>query len=99
MSTKTPSSSLSSLPYVNMFSALRILLMPSQTVSKSIEQYCIAIEELFMREMTPAKRDSGSERDERTSAWLTRARALYQDKKLEAFPFKPTVSGSYIAWC
>lgn len=45
-----------------------------------------------MREMTPAKRDSGSERDERTSAWLTRARALYQDKKLEAFPFKPTVS-------
>lgn len=44
-----------------------------------------------MREMTPAKRDSASERDERTSAWLTRAKALYQDKKLEAFLFKPTV--------
>lgn len=36
-----------------------------------------------MREVTPPKRDSGSDRDERTHAWITRAKALYnQDKKL-----------------
>jgi len=64
----------------------------NQTVSKAIEQYASAIESLFMVETTPSERDSGHEKDERTSAWLTRARALYQEKKLEAFMFKPTVS-------
>jgi hypothetical protein len=62
----------------------------SQTISKAIEQYCAAIEELFMREVMPPKRDSDGDRDERTSAWLTRAKALYQDKKLEMFKFQPT---------
>lgn len=44
-----------------------------------------------MRELTPPKRDDDLERDERRSAWLTRAKALVQEKKLDAFEFKPTV--------
>lgn len=72
-------------------------LPPVQTVSKAIEQYCVEIEMLYMAEMEPP-RDGEEERDERTSAWLTRAKALMQEKKLEMFQFKPTVSSGQSQW-
>ena len=44
-----------------------------------------------MREVAPSKRTSQSETDDRTHAWIIRAKALYnQDKKLVMFPFQPT---------
>lgn len=74
-----------------MLGSCRLRSMTLQTISKAIEQYCIAIEELYMREMAPRKRDSSAERDERTHAWITRAKALYnQDKKLVMYQFQPT---------
>lgn len=45
-----------------------------------------------MREMTPPKRSDSEDVNERTSAWITRAKALYQEKKLEQFQFRSTVS-------
>lgn len=65
----------------------------SATISKAIEQYASAIEGLFIMETAPVRRQADNERDERSSAWLVRAKALYQEKKLEAFQFQPTVSG------
>lgn len=46
---------------------------------------------MFMWEVAPPKRDHDNDRDERTHAWITRAKALYnQDKKLVMYQFLPS---------
>jgi hypothetical protein len=65
--------------------------MDMQTISKAIEEYCAKIEQLFMAEMFPRAGEE-QEADERTSAWLVKAKGLYAgDKKVQPFSFKPTV--------
>ena len=45
-----------------------------------------------MTEMFPVRDGAVVEADERTSAWLTKAKGLYQaDKKVEPFSFQPEV--------
>jgi hypothetical protein len=64
-----------------------------QTISKAVEEYCNILENMFAKEMAPSKstQETGAE-DERTHAWLVKAKGLYQGQaKPEAFTFTPEV--------
>lgn len=70
--------------------SLRILTMlPLQTISKSIEQYCYSIEDLFMSDMFPRSSTNDVDREATRSAIFKRARMAVQgEKKPESFQFK-----------
>jgi hypothetical protein len=64
-----------------------------QTISKAVEEYCNIVESMFAHELMPSKgeRDTAAD-DERTHAWLVKAKGLYQGQsKPEAFTFTPEV--------
>ena len=65
-----------------------------QTIAKSIEQYSLRLETLFLAEMFPRLEEGGLEQDvARPSAWITKARfAVQGDKKVEPFVFQASVS-------
>lgn len=66
-----------------------------QTIAKAIEEYCQKIEGLFMSEMFPARPEEADNVDEQRSAWLVKAKGLYQaDKKAEPFALDPAVGTS-----
>ena len=69
-----------------------------QTIAKAIEEYCQKIEGLFMSEMFPARPEEADSVDEQRSAWLVKAKGLYQaDKKAEPFALDPAVGEPYRA--
>jgi hypothetical protein len=78
---------------INAFFVTRL----SESVAKAIEEYCEQLERLFVAEMFPPTINAKTgmadpETDERTSAWLVRARGLVQtDKKIEPFSFQEAV--------
>lgn len=64
-----------------------------QTISKAIEEYCAKIEQLFMAEMFPRIAEE-PETDEKTSAWLIKAKGLYSGfgkQTAQPFSFKAEV--------
>jgi hypothetical protein len=69
----------------------------AQTISKSVEQYCRRIEELFMEEMFPRPSDPYLQ-PQKQSAWLEKAKgALTSEKKIEPFNFTAEVCVSCIS--
>jgi hypothetical protein len=71
-------------PYRN----ARFLTSMAKTVSRSIEQYCSMIEELFMEEMFPRSAE-GQDASQKQSAWMVKAKQTLQgEKKVEPFHFQ-----------
>ena len=69
----------------------------AQIISKSVEQYCRRIEELFMEEMFPRPSEPYLQ-PQKQSAWLEKAKgALASEKKIEPFNFTAEVCVSRIS--
>ncbi|UZJ54161.1 hypothetical protein CBS101457_003481 [Exobasidium rhododendri] len=68
----------------------RFLTSMAKTVSRSIEQYCSMVEEMFMEEMFPRSAE-GQDASQKQSAWMIKAKQTLQgEKKVEPFHFQAT---------
>lgn len=66
------------------------LLLPLQTLSKLMDQYCNTIEEMFLSEMFP--REPVDPLVPKENAWIVKAKLTLQgEKKIEPFNFIPAV--------
>jgi hypothetical protein len=76
---------------MNLESSMHCLTSYAQIISKSMEQYCRRIEELFMEEMFPRPSEPFLQ-PQKQSAWLEKAKgALTSEKKIEPFNFTAEV--------
>jgi hypothetical protein len=75
-------------PYRN----ARFLTSLAKTISRSIEQYCNRVEELFMEEMFPRTAED-QDASQKQSAWMIKAKQTLQgEKRVEPFHFQTSVS-------
>ena len=78
-----------SLQWPDPYRNARFLTSMAKTVSRSIEQYCTRVEELFMEEMFPRSAE-GQDASQKQSAWMVKAKQTLQgEKKVEPFHFQP----------
>lgn len=78
-----------SLKWPDPYRNARFLTSLAKTISRSIEQYCTRVEELFMEEMFPRTAD-GQDQNMKQSAWMVKAKQTLQgEKKIEPFHFQP----------
>ncbi|PWN50695.1 hypothetical protein IE53DRAFT_82315 [Violaceomyces palustris] len=78
-----------SLKWPDEYQNARFLTSLAKTISRSIEQYCNKVEELFMAEMFPRTAE-GQDAAQKQSAWMVKAKATLQgEKKIEPFHFQP----------
>lgn len=76
-----------SLQWPDPYRNARFLTSMARTISRSIEQYCARVEEMFMEEMFPRTNDG----QEKQSAWMVKAKQTLQgEKKVEPFHFQPS---------
>ncbi|CEH19367.1 GRAM DOMAIN-CONTAINING PROTEIN 4 [Ceraceosorus bombacis] len=81
---------ISSMDWPDPYSNARFLTSLAKTVSRSIEQYCNRVEELFMEEMFPRTADD-QDAQSKQSAWMVKAKQTLQgEKRVEPFHFQPT---------
>ncbi|PWN34293.1 uncharacterized protein FA14DRAFT_168557 [Meira miltonrushii] len=74
-----------SLQWPDAYQNARFLTSMARTISRSIEQYCAKVEEMFMEEMFPRTSDG----QEKQSAWMVKAKQTLQgEKKVEPFHFQ-----------
>ncbi len=79
------------------FSKRLFLTGNAQIISKSLEQYCRRIEELFMEEMFPRPSEPYLQ-PQKQSAWLEKAKgALTSEKRIEPFNFTTEVRACRIS--
>ncbi|KAN0065532.1 hypothetical protein ACQY0O_001369 [Thecaphora frezii] len=77
-----------SLKWPDQYQNARFLTSLAKIISRSIEQYCSRVEELFMEEMFPRSADS-QEGLQKQSAWMVKARqTISGEKKVEPFHFQ-----------
>ena len=82
---------------MNLESSMHFFLTRVQIISKSVEQYCRRIEELFMEEMFPRPTEPFLQ-PQKQSAWLEKAKgAITSEKKVEPFNFTAEVRVSLIS--
>lgn len=81
-----------SLRWPDAYRNARFLTSLAKTISRSIEQYCSRVEEMFMEEMFPRTAE-GQDLMQKQSAWMVKAKQTIQgDKRVEPFHFQPAVS-------
>ncbi|EPQ30696.1 uncharacterized protein PFL1_01597 [Pseudozyma flocculosa PF-1] len=77
-----------SLKWPDKYQNARFLTSLAKIISRSIEQYCSRVEELFMEEMFPRTAES-QEAQQKQSAWMVKARqTISGEKKVEPFHFQ-----------
>ncbi|KAH7882233.1 hypothetical protein F5I97DRAFT_1913420 [Phlebopus sp. FC_14] len=88
-SLRSPIAFLQGLEWSDEYQNARFFTSLSKTISKTVEQYCRSVEELFMVEMFP--RPTDYLQPQKSSAWLEKARQLATtgEKKVEPFNFRP----------
>lgn len=85
---------ISSMEWPDPYGNARFLTSLAKTVSRSIEQYCSRVEELFMEEMFPRTADD-QDTQAKQSAWMVKAKQTLQgEKRVEPFHFQPAVSSN-----
>ncbi|KAH7100511.1 hypothetical protein BKA62DRAFT_620047 [Auriculariales sp. MPI-PUGE-AT-0066] len=87
-SLRSPIQFLLDLQWPDEYQEARFFTAISKTISKSLEQYCRRIEELFMNEMFPQPTDFLQ--PQKQSAWIENIKMTVQgEKKVEPFHFQP----------
>ncbi|MCO5558041.1 hypothetical protein L7F22_011616 [Adiantum nelumboides] len=77
-----------SLQWPDPYRNARFLTSLAKTISRSIEQYCHRVEELFMEELFPRTAE-GQDANQKQSAWMVKAKQTLQgEKKVEPFHFQ-----------
>lgn len=77
-----------SLQWPDAYRNARFLTSLAKTISRSIEQYCHRVEELFMEELFPRTAE-GQDANQKQSAWMVKAKQTLQgEKKVEPFHFQ-----------
>ncbi|EJD43871.1 hypothetical protein AURDEDRAFT_145221 [Auricularia subglabra TFB-10046 SS5] len=88
-SLRSPIQFLLDLSWPDEYQEARFFTAISKTVSKSVEQYCRQVEELFMNEMFP--RPTDYLQSQKQSAWIEKAKMTIQgEKKVEPYNFQPS---------
>ena len=79
-----------SLSWPDAYQNARFLTTLAKIISRSIEQYCSRVEEMFMEEMFPRTAE-GQDMYQKQSAWMVKAKqTISGEKKVEPFHFQST---------